>query len=78
MTRKLTQCKEGSKVRIVEISAGKGAVINLMNLGLNIGNEIIVSRRSSLQGPVVVSYHDTEIAIGHGLADKIIVKGSLK
>ena len=69
------ECKTGSVVTISEIDAGKGATINLMNLGLNIGNQITVSRRSSLQGPVVVLFNDTEIAVGHGLAEKILVKG---
>ena len=71
---KLTECKEGMIVRIKEIGAGKGAVINLMNLGLNTNNIIKVSRKSSMHGPVVVTYHDSEIAIGHELSDKIIVE----
>ncbi len=70
----LSECKEGTIVRIKEISAGKGATINLMNLGLNVNNIVKVSRKSSLHGPVVVTYHDSEIAIGHDLSNKIIVE----
>jgi len=75
MTLRLIDCKRGDKVTVEEIVAGKGATINLMNLGLNIGNVITVNRKSRLNGPIVVTHNDSEIAIGHGLAEKILVKG---
>ena len=71
----LTDFKQGSKVRIAEIGAGYGAKRNLMNLGLSVGNIIEIKRISSLKGPVVVMLDNTEIAIGHGLAEKISVEG---
>lgn len=71
----LTDFKKGSKVRIADISAGYGAKRNLTNLGLSVGNVIEIKRISSLKGPVVVLLDNTEIAIGHGLAEKISVEG---
>lgn len=75
MMSRLVDCKIGSKVKIAEIDAGYGAIRNLTNLGLIIGNVIEVERKSPLKGPVVVRYSETEIAIGHGLAEKIFVEG---
>jgi Fe2+ transport system protein FeoA len=74
ITERLTECPEGTTVRIKEISAGRGAVINLMNLGLNVDNVITISRKSSFKGPVLVTFRDSEIAIGNNLAQKIIVE----
>ena len=71
---KLSDCKNGEKVKIINVSAGIGAVKNLTRLGLNIGNVIEIIRSSFLNGPIVISYRDTEIAIGHGLAEKIRIE----
>lgn len=71
----LTDFKKGSKVKIAQIKAGYGAKMNLMNLGLSEGNIIEIKRISSLKGPVVVLFDNTEIAIGHGLAQKISAEG---
>lgn len=71
---RLIGCKEKEKVKIVSIDAGRGAVINLMNLGLNVGDTIEIRRKSRFHGPVIVVHRESEIAIGFGLAQKIIVK----
>lgn len=71
---KLTDCKIGEMVKIVEVNAGRGAVGNLARLGLNIGNVIKIIRNSFFSGPVLVFYRETEIAVGHKLAGKIIVE----
>jgi ferrous iron transport protein A len=71
--KRLSDCKSGEKVKIVSIDAGKGSKLNLMNLGLSIGSSIAVKRPSRVRGPVAVEFNDTEIAVGYGLAEKIIV-----
>ena len=72
MTR-LVDCKESTQVKIVEIQAGRGAVMNLSHLGLNIGNIVRCIRKSPFKGPVVVIHQGSEVAIGYGLAQKIYV-----
>ena len=71
---KLTECKTGMNVKILEVNTGGGALKNLAKLGLNINNIIQVKRKSFFSGPVLVEYRDTEIAIGNGLAGKITVE----
>lgn len=72
MTR-LVDCKENTQARIVGIKAGRGAVMNLSHLGMNIGNTVRVVRKSPFKGPVVVLHQGSEVAIGYGLAQKIQV-----
>lgn len=73
-TAKLIEFKSGDKVKIVKIDAGRGALLNLINLGLNIGNITQIGRTSHIGGPVTVIYQGSEIAIGRGLARKIFVE----
>jgi len=73
MTR-LIDCKEGNQIKIVQINAGRGAQINLSNLGLQIGDHIKFGRKSPLRGPVIIINRGTEIAIGYKLAQKIFVE----
>ena len=74
MTKKLTDCKEDELVKIIKINAGNRATSKLIAMGLNIGDAILVTKRAPFHGPVLVEYNNTTIAIGHGLAKKIIVK----
>jgi len=74
MTVRLVECRRGDRVRIVRIDAGRGAVLNLMNLGLDIGHTVELVQSSPLRGPLLVSYGDTEVAIGYHLAEKILVE----
>jgi Fe2+ transport system protein FeoA len=69
----LTDCRSGDQVKIIRVNAGRGAVRNLSRLGLRVGNVVAVIRNSLLRGPVVVNYRETEIAVGHKLASRILV-----
>lgn len=61
---------------IVEIDAGCGAVLNLMQLGLVKGDTVELLQRSPLKGPLLVLHGDTEVAIGYRLAERILVEKS--
>lgn len=74
MTEKLTKFEKGEKVKIKKIDAGKRALAHLMNMGIFTGNVVEITRASTLKGPVVISHLDSEIALGHGLAGKILAE----
>jgi Fe2+ transport system protein FeoA len=74
MSVRLVECRRGDRMRIVRIDAGRGAVLNLMNLGLDIGHTVQLLQISPLSGPLLVSHDDTEVAIGYRLAEKILVE----
>jgi len=73
--RSLVDCGVGEEVKIVDIDAGHRAKINLTGLGLNIGDTVTIQRKSHFHGPVVVLHRGSEIALGFGLSQKILVQG---
>ncbi|XRO75145.1 FeoA family protein [Methanocaldococcus sp. 28A] len=68
----LAFAKEGEEVIIKSINAGCGAMQRLASMGINIGSRIKVIRNQN--GPVIVSARGCNIAIGKGLAMRIIVE----
>lgn len=74
MTVRLVECRRGDRVRIVKIDAGRGAALNLINLGLDVGHTVELRQRSPLHGPLLVAHDGTEVAIGYRLAEKILVE----
>lgn len=63
--------QEGEKVRIFLLRGGKGLEMRLTSLGLNVGSELEVSQRQG--GRLVVIRGDTRLALGAGMAQKIMV-----
>ena len=59
---------------VVEINGGCGLEEKLNNLGVRPGKEIVKINESFIGGPVTVQIDHTKVAIGHGMADKIIVE----
>lgn len=64
------------KLKIVEILGGHGLRKRLFDLGFHKGDEIVLDVRGVLQGPVLVRHisSDTSVAIGRGIAAKILVE----
>jgi ferrous iron transport protein A len=70
----LTKLKRGTKAKIVEVAAGKQAAHRLSTMGLRVGVHIARISTFVLRGPVTVKVGSTTIALGHGMAEKIIVE----
>ncbi|MGQ4872503.1 MAG: FeoA family protein [Promethearchaeia archaeon] len=70
----LTDCSIGEKVKVIKVNAGWNAKRRLANLGVVPGEYITKKRAAPLKGPVIVEVKGTELAIGRGLASKIIVE----
>lgn len=66
--------KEKQKARVVEISGGSALQNKLMSLGIHPGREIVKLSHMALKGPVTIKVARTVIALGHGMAGKIIVE----
>ncbi|MGB9668631.1 MAG: FeoA family protein [Thermosulfidibacteraceae bacterium] len=81
----LSEAREGEKVRIVDIETGgrgrghgggyrgKGVVARLTGMGLRIGQVAEIVRNAG-SGPIIVRVGETSIAIGRGIASKIVVE----
>lgn len=68
----LPMAGEGERVRIERLRGGKGLSMRLTELGLNQGAEVRVIQRQG--GGLVVARGETRIALGGGMAMKILVK----
>ncbi|WP_078119699.1 FeoA family protein [Thiosocius teredinicola] len=67
----LAMAGEGDRVSIFLLRGGKGLEMRLTSLGLNVGSELLVSQRQG--GSLVVIRGETRIALGAGMAHKIMV-----
>lgn len=61
----------GSHVCIKRISGGRQLTHRLLSLGLRVGSEIELTQRRG--GGVVVANAGTRVALGAGVADKLLV-----
>lgn len=67
----LSMASEGEIVRVFLLRGGKGLQTRLTELGLNVGSELTVSQRQG--GNLVVIRGETRLALGAGMAQKIMV-----
>lgn len=69
----LSELPEGTTAKIVSIGGGHVAR-QLRELGLYPGDDIRLVRHAALGGPLLVECRGTQIAIGRGIADKVVVE----
>jgi ferrous iron transport protein A len=70
---RLTGVKTGRRVVLVSIEGGRCAEMRLAEMGFLPGVEIQMVNNSGI-GPLTVIIKGTKLALGHGLARKILVK----
>jgi len=59
---------------VVQIQGGHGLVNRLSALGIMPGKRITKISSMLMRGPVTIEVDRVRVAIGHGMANKIIVK----
>ena len=86
----LSEVKEGERVRIVDVvsghghgrwghgdgcggGGGKGIISRLAGMGIGIGQIVEVVKNEG-RGPVIVKVGESKVAIGRGMALKIVVE----
>lgn len=70
----LFQLKENQRGRVVEITAGASLKNRLISMGIHPGREITKLSHFALRGPVAIKAGRTVLALGHGMAGKIIIE----
>jgi len=70
----LVKLKEGENAEITNICAGWMATKRLADLGLTPKTKIKVLRKTAIQGPIEIEVRGTRLALGRGLASKVLVK----
>lgn len=73
----LIMLRQGNKAEIVaNQSYGRGLLRRMEDLGLNIGAEIEVVTAGN-PGPFLLTVQEQQLALGQGLANKIMVKNKI-
>jgi len=67
----LAMAQEGERVRIAQLNGGHGTEIRLIDLGLNVGSELLISHRQGSE--LVVIRGEARLALGASVAHKILV-----
>jgi ferrous iron transport protein A len=70
----LTHLSPGKSGIVVEIHGGHGAAHRLEALGLRVGARITKISAQPMHGPITVKVGQTSLAIGYGLAHKVMVE----
>ncbi len=72
----LLEIPQGQKFRILEIKGGPGLHRRLLSLGFHRGDLVALDGEALLGGPILVKNlnSDTRIALGRGIARKILVE----
>ena len=74
MTITLDSVGENKKVNVVSISGGWGIRQRLGCLGVHPGDIITVKKSAIMRGPILISVHGNQVALGRGVARKVVVE----
>jgi len=72
--QKLTALKAGASGTVVAIEGGALLARRLEALGIRPGVHIIKRSSQLLRGPVTIAVGNSRLAIGHGMAKRILLK----
>jgi len=70
----LSQLKAGRSGKVVEVRGGHGPLRRLSAMGIRPGSKVTKLSSMLMRGPVTVQSGRTQLAIGFGMANKIIVE----
>jgi Fe2+ transport system protein FeoA len=75
-TVSLADLREGDKCTVVLAFGGHGMVRRLAEMGLTPGTEVTIVRDAPLRGPIEVFVRGVSLALGRGIAGKVLVRQS--
>jgi Fe2+ transport system protein FeoA/Mn-dependent DtxR family transcriptional regulator len=70
----LADLPQGEKCTVVLAAGGRGMVRRLAEMGLTPGTEVRVVRSAPMHGPIEVSVRGVSLALGRGIASRVLVK----
>ncbi len=73
-TCSLAQLGTGESGTVVEVAGGRGLAGRLEALGIRPGKRITKISSEIMRGPVVIQVDRAEIAVGFGMARRIVVR----
>ena len=70
----LDRLPKETRARIVAIEGGHGIQSRLAQMGIHIGDHVSVDSRGAFRGPILLAVHGAQVAIGRGVARRIVVE----
>jgi len=70
----LAEMKTGQTGTVVEVLGGHGLIRRLDALGIRPGKKVTKTSSTLFRGPVILRVNNTQVAVGFGMARKIIVE----
>ena len=70
----LTEMKRGESGTVVDIRGGQGMFRKLESLGIRPGITIVKVSSQFMKGPINIQVGNSQVALGFGIAKKIVVK----
>jgi len=70
----LDQLSIGANARVVDFVGGPGLYRKLSQMGIHPGDTIVVSGSGAFRGPLLVEIHGIRIALGRGVARRILIE----
>jgi len=74
MQKTLDQVDENRKAKVIDIQGGQGIRQRLSQVGIHPGDTITILRYGALRGPILIEIHGSQVALGRGIASKILVE----
>ncbi len=74
MKTPLTHVAAGDSALVVELLSDHGMRNRLERLGIREGTMLVIVRAPGIRGPVVVSAGGSQVAVGFGMASRILVE----
>jgi ferrous iron transport protein A len=74
MSTTLDQIFENRKAKVIDIQGGVGIKQRLSQMGIHPGDCITILRYGALRGPILIEIHGSQVALGRGIAARIIVE----
>ena len=72
----LAEMKTGQTGIVVEVLGGHGFIRRLNALGIRPGKKVTKLSSTLFRGPVMLRVNNTQVAVGFGMARKIIVEAA--
>lgn len=71
---RLLSIEKSAQAKVIGFEGGKGLQAKLIQYGLYPGDTLRVIRIAPFRGPLLIEVNGREIALGRGIAEKIIVE----
>jgi ferrous iron transport protein A len=74
MSTTLDKVYENRKSQVIDIQGGQRIRQRLGQMGIHPGDIITILRYGALRGPILIEIHGSQVALGRGIASKVIVE----